>query len=107
MTGSPTVGGVCLATGLAAVCCPGRVLGLWPAREDAAARLMQAWGIASCGLGLVLCGVPPRPAVAIVAAASIPWDLRWTPAEGSPPPRLGMRHIAAALNAASIRILLK
>ena len=97
-----------MATGLAAVCCPAHVLGLWPAREDAAARLMQAWGIASCGLGLVLCGVPARPAVAIVAAASIPWDLRWTPAEGSfPPPRLGMRHIAAALNAVSIVILLK
>ena len=88
------VGAVCLGTGIAAVFKPKAVLKLWPERKDAAQRLMQAWGIASCGLGLTLWGVHPAGATTVVAALSIPWDLGWS--------QWGFGHVAAGINAGCI-----
>ena len=91
------VGAVCVCSGVVALIKPKAMLKLWPAREDAAQRLMQAWGIASFGLGLTLWGVHPAGATTVVAALSIPWDLSWS--------KWGFGHVAAAINSGCIVVL--
>ena len=70
-----TVGAVAIATGVAAVVSPVGVYRLWPARRDGPFRMLQAWGIATVGLGLCLMRVPPRRAACWVTIFSIPWDI--------------------------------
>lgn len=90
------VAAVALVTGTVAVVDPVWMQLLWPPRQNASTRLMQAWGISTVGLGLALAGVDVRKSAAGVCAFSVLWDLEWGGTMGK---------VAAGLNVAGVALL--
>lgn len=103
--GPALVGAISIGTGAVAVFSPNEMYRLWPPRQDAHLRLMQAWGIGSIGLGMALCGASANVATATVSSISILWDLCWVPEKRESTKLPTMGQLAAGLNCFCIAVL--